>query len=582
MKRNTISRNTEDRHHRNRSVESSERGFVTVTTAIVLTLLLMCAALALDVAIWFSRGNELQRAADAAALAGVVKMPDEVSARNAAVEIAAKNKISAANVNVSADPNAPRELKVTITDPNVSSFFGRFVSSGIALNRSASAEYVPKIELGSRLNALGTGNLPGWAPSGGTQNFFLAINGKCTAREDGDLYASAFDGNRLVDGTIRCDSVNGLKNLEYRTESATEIGALNQASYTYIVDIPCPTALVAGACTTPIHGRIDAWNPYFDNSNNRAGGVVDTNVVDATVNPALHATAGFETWFRIRDNYGNPVPSFSGVGVELAKTYPTCTNCAIVNNEWSNMFNVNRAGKYRIDVSTVGAAGQAYGSNAFSLRVWTDQTGPALCTTAPCPTIAGQSTMSVYANASGGSTDLYLARLSPARYYRGKKVQVLLFDPGEGARSIQILRADPVTGYQPFPFRYRTTKSGLALGSDVTNASIPDNGIPLSAAVTELPVDEVGTTLSPATRQAPWWGTNPPANDTIYNGRMVSVEVQIPPTYGCVANTIPCVEDPLPEDGWWKIRYNTNADEVSDRTTWSVRMFGDPVHLKND
>ena len=560
----------------------AEGGFITVTTAIILTLLLLCAALALDVSVWFARANELQRAADAAALAGVVKMPDEAAARNAATDIATKNRIAPTNVSVNTIPSSPRELKVSVSDPQVRSFFAKYVTGGIALTRSATAEYVPKIELGSRLNAIGTGSLAGWGPGGTTQNFWLAINGKCTAREDGDFYASAFDGNRLADGTIKCDSVNALKNLEYRTESATEPGALNQPSYTYIVEIPCPTALVGGVCTTPIDGRIDIWNRFFDNSNDRPNGVIDRNVVDADVNPVLAPLAQFDTSFTLRDAYGNPVLDSFGIAVPVAK-YGTCTSCWAANDQWTQMFQVTQAGKYRIDVSSVsvpGFEGSSYGSNAFGLRVWTDSTGPTLCETGSCPTIAGQSSMSIFADASGGSADLYLARLAPARYYRGKKVQVLLFDPGEGARSIQILRADPALGYQPVSFRYRTMKPGLSLGNDALNTPLSDNGITLSAPVTELAVDSDGTTLAPGL-QASWWGTNPPANDSIFNGRLVSVEIQIPATYGCAADKIPCIETALPEDGWWKIRYNTTASEVSDRTTWSVRMFGDPVHLTN-
>lgn len=566
------------------SRQPNEGGFITVTTTLILTFLLLCAALALDVSIWFARANELQRAADAAALAGVVKMPDQLAAQSAALEVATKNRIDPLQVTVETIPASPREIRVSVSDQKVRSFFAKFLTDGVALTRSATAEYVPKIELGSRLNAIGTGSLIGWGPGGTTQNFWLAINGKCTAREDGDFYASAFDGNRLADGTIKCDSVNALKNLEYRTESAIEPGALNQPSYTYIVEIPCPTALVGGVCTSTVDGRIDIWNPYFDNSNNRAGGVIDSNVVDSDVNPALAAAAGFETHFRIRDAYGSPVLDPYGSPVPVA-SYGICTNCVATNDRWLSMFQVTKAGKYRIDVSTVGVAGQAYGSNAFALRAWTydavKSPVPTLCETGDCPTIAGQSSMSVYANASGGSADLYLARLAPARYYRGKKVQILLFDPGEGARSIQILRPDATLGYQPISFRYRTTNPGLSMGADATNTPLSDNGVALSTPVTELMVDDSGTTLLPASLRAPWWTTNPPANDTKYNGRLVSVEIQIPATYGCVADKIPCVEAPLPADGWWKIRYNTNAAAVSDRTTWSVRMFGDPVHLTN-
>jgi Putative Flp pilus-assembly TadE/G-like len=567
-----------------------ERGFVTVSTAIVLTLLLMCAALALDVAIWFARANELQRTADAAALAGVVQMPDQDGARIAAVEIATKNRVAAANVTVETIPDAPRELRVSVKDPNVRSFFGRFASNGIGLERTSTAEYVPKIELGSRLNAIGTGDLPGgWGPGGTDQNFWLAINGKCSPKEDGDRFGSAFDGNRKATGEIWCDSTGGTKNSEYRRETDSftpSDGASNEPTYTYVVDVPCPTVLVAGVCTTPVNAHIDVYNPYFDNStdNTTAPTRIDTNVVRTklpTNAPAgLAAIAGFETVFRIRDlETDNPLPAYPN-----ASKYGTCTDCAVANNQWYTLYNVP-AGQYRVDISTE-ANPNAYGSNAFSLRVWSGPT-PAPCDAAGCPSIAGQSSMSVFANIGNGQADFFLARLAPARYYRGKKIQVLLFDPGEGASSIQLMNpvwgpgpvATRTSSYQPISFRYRTWNPGL-------DGFLTDTGVPVTAtdpaAQHKLVVSGPGLGSG---KEAPWWVATPPilpANDSLYNGRLVSLEVQIPPGYGCVDGEIPCVEDPVAEDGWWKIRYTTNQPNVGDRTTWSVRMFGDPVHLTNN
>jgi hypothetical protein len=554
-----------------------ERGFVTVTTAIVLTLLLMCAALALDIAIWFARANELQRTADAAALAGVVKMPDEAKARISAIDIATKNRVAAGNVTVETIPGAPREIRVSVSDPNVKSFFGRFVTKGIGLTRSSTAEYVPKIELGSRLNAIGTGNLPGWGPGGSEQKLWLAVNGKCTAREDGDRFASAFDGNKKTDGTVWCDDSGAIKNLEYRTESATEPGASNEPSYTYVVDVPCPAALVAGACPSVVNSTIDIWNPFYDNGNFSVPGspIIDRNTVDPIKNPSEFASAGFDTDFYLRDMEGNPV-------APTRQRFGTCTNCSTTadptttNDRWHTLFQFSGTGKFRIDVSTVGGA-NAYGSNAFGLRVYRNgpaPDGPIPCDGGACPTIAGQSSMSVFANSEGAFADFFLAQLSPARYYRGKKIQVQLFDPGENARSIQLLRPNTTLGYQPIPFRYRTWAPAL-------DGYQNDPGIPATL-TSELFVDTPVSGLTPA-QKAPWWSANPPANPTIFNGRIVSMEIQIPPGYGCVAEKIPCVEESLPEDGWWKIRYTTNSTgKVSDRTTWSVRMFGDPVHLTNN
>ena len=37
---------------------------------------------------------------------------------------------------------------------------------------------------------------------------------------------------------------------------------------------------------------------------------------------------------------------------------------------------------------------------------------------------------------------------------------------------------------------------------------------------------------------------------------------------------------PPSDNNWWKIYYNFNSGTaVTDRTTWSARILGDPVHL---
>jgi hypothetical protein len=91
-----------------------------------------------------------------------------------------------------------------------------------------------------------------------------------------------------------------------------------------------------------------------------------------------------------------------------------------------------------------------------------------------------------------------------------------------------------------------------------------------------------------------------------FNDRLVSLEVQIPSTYGCAPGSgtdaaHECVDledqkasDPtnpaflgLPQNGWWKIRYYPLKETPSapvylpmtDSTTWSVNLIGDPVHL---
>ena len=69
----------------------SDSGFVLAQAALLLIPLLIFAAFATDIGSWYLEGQKVQRAADAAALAGVAHMPDTVAAEQAAREVAARN-----------------------------------------------------------------------------------------------------------------------------------------------------------------------------------------------------------------------------------------------------------------------------------------------------------------------------------------------------------------------------------------------------------------------------------------------------------------------------------------------------------
>ena len=56
-----------------------DEGYFSVMFALLLVPLMLFAALAVDVGFWYTRAMEIQRAADSAALAGVVWQPNNFS-----------------------------------------------------------------------------------------------------------------------------------------------------------------------------------------------------------------------------------------------------------------------------------------------------------------------------------------------------------------------------------------------------------------------------------------------------------------------------------------------------------------------
>ncbi len=133
-------------------------GLVIVMTSLLLLPLLTFAAYGIDLASWHSRIGQLQRSADAAALAGTVWMPNLVKAKAVAADSLARNHIvhGVDDVTVAIQEGAtPNSLRVTITDHDAPQYFSALVRRDQVLSRMAEAEYYLPLPLGSPLNYFG-------------------------------------------------------------------------------------------------------------------------------------------------------------------------------------------------------------------------------------------------------------------------------------------------------------------------------------------------------------------------------------------------------------------------------------------
>jgi hypothetical protein len=187
------------------------------------------------------------------------------------------------------------------------------------------------------------------------------------------------------------------------------------------------------------------------------------------------------------------------------------------------------AGKYLLKVRNSSTDG-ASGLNGYSVMAsYTNDIG-AVCdgrTDTMCPKVAGKNWISIYANYGGSTATFFLAEIN--REYAGKTLQITLFDPGEGGNTIEIL--DP-TGT---PQRFVATDMGV-------DGVSPGNPLPSSTLL-----DVTGSR---------------------YNGKYVQLSIDLPGNYGASYTQY-----------WWKIRYKFLSSGVTDRTTWGVRVLGNPVHL---
>lgn len=119
---------------------TDERGVVAVWVALLMVVFLGFTAWAVDFSRWNDERTHMQKAADAAALAGAVYLPDDpAGAISAAKNVAAKNGYSS-GVNALVQSNA-NQLRVTI-NKSVKNYFAQVVGYGTtSLSKHAVGEY---------------------------------------------------------------------------------------------------------------------------------------------------------------------------------------------------------------------------------------------------------------------------------------------------------------------------------------------------------------------------------------------------------------------------------------------------------
>ncbi len=145
-----------------RDRKKRERGQVLVIFAGGLLAFMALSAVVVDLAWYWSSNLRIQRAADAAALAGAVDLPGNVAqaysdARAEATKNGFTDGVNGYTVTPQQDSQNPRQLNVTISGP-VGTFFMHVVGiTSIPARQSAKAEFVLPVPMGSPQNYYGVG-----------------------------------------------------------------------------------------------------------------------------------------------------------------------------------------------------------------------------------------------------------------------------------------------------------------------------------------------------------------------------------------------------------------------------------------
>jgi Flp pilus assembly protein TadG len=136
------------------------RGQVLVIFSGTFVVLLLVSALVVDLGWLWSNTLRIQRAADAAALAGVVQLPDHVAtgyqlAKDEATKNGYTHGVGSVSVVPLQDGASKRRLTVTVTAPVKTFFLGLIGMGSVTVSRHSKAEFVLPVPMGSPENYYG-------------------------------------------------------------------------------------------------------------------------------------------------------------------------------------------------------------------------------------------------------------------------------------------------------------------------------------------------------------------------------------------------------------------------------------------
>jgi hypothetical protein len=384
-----------------RRARNEDRGAALALVAGSMVLLLGMAAFGSDLAWFYLNASRVQRTADAAALGGVIWLPAEPGTADAtAIDIALRNgydnTLSDIEVLPQVVPGEPNQLEVTVRAV-VPTFFARILGfQTMTIARTAKAEFIPPLKLGSPDNQFGNSCDPSQPGCTGQDNFWANIHGKWTDTIMGDAYASWCRGSS--------DNPN-----------CTQNGIARSTGYLYGIESGSSFTLEFNDLA--FHNISDG-NGTDDDIRTGDRGCEDwgpSSAVDCgpTMYVALYAPdptpLDLSDATLLCDATISPQP-------QLVETDPYAFAAPDGQACWTQ----SGTGIYVVQVSHVdpGATTDRAGLNRYSVRSTSGN-------------LFALGDFSIYNNFSGSTTSFFLAEVPT--YYHGKTFVVELYDPGESS-----------------------------------------------------------------------------------------------------------------------------------------------------
>jgi len=302
-------------------VRGGDGGYAIALTAMLLIPIMVFLSLAIDLGAWYAQGSRQQRAADAAAMAGVVWLPDTVKASSVALDVAKANGFTTGVTTAPVVGNAT-QYSVSVA-ANAPRYFSQvFQGSSFNMTRYATAAFNKPIPMGSPTNTMGNdvnpANCPGLqpvaaAPCGPQPLLWTASNGPYDNYENGDLYSTRCPGPSGPSGA-GCDSPT--VNPYYRT-----------TGYEYAVDV---AAADVGLPITIQTYDIGNWRRQIATSGNapQAHGIdivttnASANVTRSGAYTFLATDVGQPIWGKVGIPGGTTISSIGGGGTTAVLSNP--------------------------------------------------------------------------------------------------------------------------------------------------------------------------------------------------------------------------------------------------------------------
>ncbi len=500
--------------------EDGENGVVLVLTSLAMVILLGMAAFAVDLGWLYYNQLNVRKAAEAAALAGVVHMPlpgcaDPVLGTepyDTALELAVSHGYNhGGNASVAPSMGANcNQLSVNIAS-QVDTFFMRvFGRNNFNINETATAEQLPPLKIGSDEAYLGEDP----DDPARDRDFFLAISGRDRGKGQGDAYAALW-----YDGSSGSDYDS---NSEHRSPS-----------YWYAVEVLPGSASEGQSVSIQVYDGVTHDSDGDGNGNGQDGPTWDWQYGEDAGSPdARQDGSETVTLFRVYAPDATPNDWLDNSTVLCTEDYHALGDGqyeSAAENAWDTICTIPgaAAGIYVVEVSV---SGNTNVINGYSMRTLVG--GSSYNDTQ----VYGLGAMSLWQFDTGSNPVFKIARLDEV--YAGSELIISLWDVSDIGQSATIDFINPV-------------------------GTAPINNIDCQVQVRS----ESGSVVSAYGGDSGGANCRLSFTDRQYNNRWLDFKFEVPGDYACTGASC-----------WVHVSYAVSGS-ITDRTTWTASVNGQPIHL---